>query len=367
MALLPQGASANAGCGCLGGLRALAGSGASAGSAVPRPSPDDEFQRRVNEVVQSEIQNLEAELSRELNGVMSRLMVNRESPSSRRPGSPAGSDKAVARHTRPECKRRWTIAADGAHNLSAMLACAEREQDEESTTTVDAPLPKAVHFSSDGEDMLEVPADGSVKDEEGPRGPPTTPCTPHWSPSSIPMNDEDASPSSPSLKKGTQSGWHADALDFGDMWLAAAAAARRGSASVDSIVDLVQSERERWAIEKQELEERLQELKDHQQTLVAQQRENPEKEKLKQKLSELRQAIKAKNRFGAWVCERHMQESDDEEENEPPKNTLREELRKKVAELERELRQARREARAVRGSLSSNDSPRAPARGGSRD
>merc|ERR1712083_491179 len=67
-----------------------------------------------------------------------------------------------------------------------------------------------------------------------------------------------------SPNRGSGVNWRVDAMDMGDR-LAATAAAKKGSASVDSIVDLVASERERWAEEKQKLEERVDELKKEQQ------------------------------------------------------------------------------------------------------
>merc|ERR550525_670238 len=101
--------------------------------------------------------------------------------------------------------RRWTAAADGNDSLAAMLGRSE--------------LTEANEASSDSDKS------GSTSQA-----------------------------SRPSLV------WRIDALDCGDR-LAASAAARKGSASVDSIVDLVQSERDRWADEKSALEARLEELK----------------------------------------------------------------------------------------------------------
>eukprot|EP00913_Durusdinium_trenchii_P006754 g6350.t1 len=93
--------------------------------------------------------------------------------------------------------------------------------------------------------------------------------------------------------------WRADALD--------------GHTSIDSIVALVEAERERWDEEKQALEAKLEELKDHLRSMQAQLSPDAEKQALKAQYQELRKAMKARSRFGAWVCERHMIESDDEE------------------------------------------------------
>merc|ERR1712203_175953 len=134
--------------------------------------------------------------------------------------------------------------------------------------------------------------------------------------------------------------WRVDALDVGDR-LAANAAAKKGSASVDSIVDLVQSERERWADEKRALEEKVDELKKEQQ--MRRRGFDPEKEALKAQVQELRATMKLRSRFGAWVCERHMQESDEEEDAEDEK----EELRETLTSLKSELKTLKRRATAA--------------------
>merc|ERR550525_1459251 len=189
--------------------------------------------------------------------------------------------------------RRWTAAADGNDSLAAMLGRSE--------------LTEANEASSDSDKS------GSTSQA-----------------------------SRPSLI------WRIDALDVGDR-LAASAAAKKGSASVDSIVDLVQSERERWEEEKQALETRLEELKQERaQQLTTLRRQDPEKEDLKQQLQELRKIVKTRSRFGAWVCERHMQESDDEGDDD--RNADKEVLRTQLAELEEQLRKARREAKEARAS-----------------
>jgi len=134
--------------------------------------------------------------------------------------------------------------------------------------------------------------------------------------------------------------WRADALDMGDR-LASSSAAKKGGASVDSIVDLVTAERERWEEEKQALETRLEELKQEQQAMMTD-RKDPEKESLKAQLQDLRKTIKSRSRFGAWMCERHMQESDDEDDGNADKEVLRAQLQA----LREEVRSARLEARA---------------------
>lgn len=145
-----------------------------------------------------------------------------------------------------------------------------------------------------------------------------------------------------SEKSSSSTTWRVDALDFGDR-RAAVTAAKKGSASIESIIELVQTERERWNDEKQALEARLEELKAQQQQCSAVLPLDPEKEALKQQVHDLRQTMKLRSRFGAWVCERHMQESDDEEEEEV-RNAEKEALRSEMQLLEAELKKARAEA-----------------------
>ncbi|CAE7817966.1 unnamed protein product [Symbiodinium sp. CCMP2592] len=145
----------------------------------------------------------------------------------------------------------------------------------------------------------------------------------------------------------------ADALDVGEYW-AAETAAKKGKTSIDSIVALVQAERERWDEEKEALEANMEELKDRKLRSAWNREEaarSPDAEKqaetcsaekdlpsfrrqlrqmqaLKREHQELRKVIKARSRFGAWVCERHMKESEDEETD-----TEKEALRRKISDL----------------------------------
>eukprot|EP00933_Yihiella_yeosuensis_P023455 TRINITY_DN18268_c0_g1_i1.p1 TRINITY_DN18268_c0_g1~~TRINITY_DN18268_c0_g1_i1.p1 ORF type:complete len:421 (-),score=59.71 TRINITY_DN18268_c0_g1_i1:443-1705(-) len=134
--------------------------------------------------------------------------------------------------------------------------------------------------------------------------------------------------------------WRQDALDVGEN-LAASTAVKRGSASVESIIALVQTERERWELEKQNLETRLEDLKEELRAMQSKHRPDAEKEALKKQYQELRKAMKERSRFGAWVCERHMQESDDEEEPNRLRSAEKEELRHDIAELTAKIRAAR--------------------------
>ncbi|CAK0909804.1 unnamed protein product, partial [Prorocentrum cordatum] len=97
------------------------------------------------------------------------------------------------------------------------------------------------------------------------------------------------------LMAGRLVGGRANALDVGDK-LACSSAARSGGASVDSIVDLVEAERELWAEERLALEARLEELREQQKLRLAQEGggagADPEKESLRKRVQELRGAIK---------------------------------------------------------------------------
>lgn len=148
--------------------------------------------------------------------------------------------------------------------------------------------------------------------------------------------------------------WRADALDVGEN-LAAEAAAKKGHMSVDSIVALVQEERERWEEERQALELRVEELKEKLRSMQAVHSPDAEKRALKVEQQELRKVIKARSRFGAWVCERHMVESDDEETD-----GEKEELRRQMASRFAQLRAAR--AAAGAGSALSSESDASPIR-----
>ncbi|CAE7453140.1 unnamed protein product [Symbiodinium natans] len=128
--------------------------------------------------------------------------------------------------------------------------------------------------------------------------------------------------------------WRADALDVGEN-LAAEAVAKKGM-SVDSIVALVQEERERWEEERQALELQAEELKEQLRSMQAVHSPDAEKKALKSEHQELRKVMKARSRFGAWVCERHMAESDDQETD-----AEKEELRRRTAAVFVTLRAAR--------------------------
>lgn len=84
--------------------------------------------------------------------------------------------------------------------------------------------------------------------------------------------------------------WRADALDVGEN-LAAEAAAKKGHTSIDSIVALVEAERERWDEEKQALEAKVEEFKEQLRSMQAQHSPDAEKQALKAQYQELRKAM----------------------------------------------------------------------------
>jgi hypothetical protein len=112
----------------------------------------------------------------------------------------------------------------------------------------------------------------------------------------------------------------------------------------------VQHERDRWGEEKAALEARLEELKVLNETRAKVQID-PEKVEMRKKLQELRDTMKARSRFGAWVCERHMEESDDDEDPQEQANRAeRDRLRNQMGALEAKLREARQKAGMVSSS-----------------
>lgn len=296
--------------------------------------------RQVQDMVAAEMKNFEENLAKELQSVLGRLFKT----SGQAPSVEVADDTRVTlpRH-RHDCRRRWTCTGDGSDSLSNMLLCAAPTDDsEELPQEEDAQARSSTERTpaSDYEERKrkfisfdELPSleDGTEDAEEA-----------------APQNsegEEHTDVEETSLKSGSSVVWRIDALDCGDR-LAASAAAKKGSASVDSIVELVESERERWAEEKVTLEARLEELKEQRQMF----RRSPDAEKaeLKRQVQELRETMKQRSRFGAWVCERHMQESDDEETS--PGNLEKEELRATMATLEAELREARAQAATGAGA-----------------
>jgi hypothetical protein len=106
-----------------------------------------------------------------------------------------------------------------------------------------------------------------------------------------------------------------------------------------SVLAIVHSEREKWMQEKQEMEERLSELKARHE-VQAKPNIEKEKEDLKKQIADLRKTVAERSRFGAWVCEKHINESDDDDDSEGELNE-KEKLRQQLEALESKLRTAR--------------------------
>lgn len=341
--------------------------------------PEPEHVRdQVNNMILAEVHVLKDCLAKELEGAISRLakqQAHSRKKKERQLPDPEddsresqGQDVAV----RPN-RRRWTAAGDGSEGLHAILrrqveACDDLEGRSCATSTVGtSPCttpPSSCAPSICGSKVVRICFERhreEVEQEE---------------------SEEDAEVEEPhEVQKRRVSGssdqsvhshhsslaWRADALDFGDR-LAAAAAAKKGSLSFDSIVELVQAEQERWADEKNALEARLEELKAQLREQQVRRNPDPEKEALRKQCVNLQKVMKARSRFGAWVCEKHMQESDDEDCDQV-KQDEKEELRKQLSELGSKLRAAQCQAGReppgpIRGALRSTahgPSPRAVA------
>lgn len=72
---------------------------------------------------------------------------------------------------------------------------------------------------------------------------------------------------------------------------------------------------------------------------------DPEKEQLRCTIRELTLESKARSRFGAWVCKKHMEDSDDDAESSARQKEL-EALRLELGTLQRQVQAARREGSA---------------------
>jgi len=356
------------GCGCLALFHKPparpSGRGDKAPEAQAAPTEAIEhavLRQQVQEMVAAEMKGLEDSLSKELQSVFGRLLKaeaaqHASAPTSRRSSVPSCPSPEGDAHQDEEPlplrrlsdpRRRWTIAADGVDSLKSFLRGVSPARDEEDENELPAHVQRRKNSGGPPRFRLEVP---QQDDDEGHR---------MSSKSSTASDDgrrRSLSNDSPRLSvrsehelpvsraesvrsSGSSVVWRIDALDCGDR-LAASAAAKKGGADIDSIVDLVGSERERWAEERLALEARLEELKEQRQAF--RRAPDPEKAELKRKVQELRETMRVRSRFGAWVCERHMQESDDEEES--PSNLEKEQLRGVLAGLEAELREARVQA-----------------------
>mmetsp|Transcript_94279 Transcript_94279/g.264028 ORF Transcript_94279/g.264028 Transcript_94279/m.264028 type:complete len:415 (+) Transcript_94279:2-1246(+) len=364
-------------------MRGGSGSGLSGLEAV------SDLHTQVRDSILYELRTLREQLSSELSGVIERLNKAEASEKEKREHDDHPCAFKVGRHLdddvvdasprihrRPTGKRRFTASADGKDSLADLLknsmlptassaedtienssnesfkAVVSQEADIEPDRSVSRESASSFRGKtsfSEGrknlhariEERLNEVHQHQVEEEHG---------DVRRDERQEPMEDTRSDISTPSCSSTI---WRLDALDWGDR-LAANAAAKKGTASVESIVELVETERDRWATEKQGLEARLEEVKEQLQTFETP--SDTEKNALKRQVAELRQTIKVRSRFGAWVCERHMQESDDEEEDDELRNADKEALRIQLQQVETELREARRTVAAAPVAIGTSSS-----------
>lgn len=321
------------------------------------------LQEQVQELVFSEMRKIEESLSKELQAALARLLkANSSAPDleSEVPVSAASSSASAAaqgtedgtpmshRRKRFDGRRRWTCAADGAESLATILRRAA-EEDEAEEAAIEATSKSPVRVPIKPSILSREPSHQALVRKRTSFDRQITP------PESDHEEDEqEALMDQESGKSGSSVVWRIDALDCGDR-LAASAAAKKGSASVNDIVELIQSERDSWAQEKGALEARLEDLKEQREKQRREQGHDSEKALLKQKVQELRETISRRSRFGTWFCAQHMQESDDEEDETLPSE--REELRETLMTLQAELRRVQK-AQAQGQGISDSTSPK---------
>ncbi|CAJ1333226.1 unnamed protein product [Effrenium voratum] len=348
-----------------------------------------ELEKKVKSVLEPHLVSLKATLTDELQGAMQRLIKGNASSSSSskwkaqsadlengaasmesssfavrvadavgEEGLPKAEDLPMVR--RP-AKRRWTTATGsigGALSTAMLRVVVPTLLDCDTPATSTVVSAAASEVASDGSEpsrrssLKDVEAKASRKPRITFQGVEAT-CGSDA--------DDDEEVQDAGHPRGSDRGsdtssvvWRADALDVGEN-LAAEAAAKKGHTSVDSIVALVQTERERWEEEKQALEARAEELKEQLRAMQAVHRPDAEKEALKKEYQDLRKAMKARSRFGAWVCARHMMESEDEETD-----AEKEELRRKMSELSAKLRAAKAAMGAASSESDVSPSRRSP-------
>ncbi|CAE7453152.1 unnamed protein product [Symbiodinium natans] len=325
----------------------------SEGSGQPQIEEGDmlPLERQVREAMRPHLATLQEAILRELEGAKERLQVPK-SPASKYMRSqtaaactadvaselPADSQCDLkAAHPSTRYQRRWTTSMGIGGFLDPSLEDVEAPL--EDTDLADPLVEEIKDGSSSGHRKPSRITFEGLGQQSG-----DDPSAPDTSEEDMPMTRQRTGSDTSSVN------WRADALDLGEC-LAAETAAKKGKTSVDSIVALVQAERERWEEEKEALEASVEEFKEKLRSLQAARSPDAEKQALKREHQELRKAMKARSRFGAWVCERHMKESEDEETD-----AEREELRRQMSELFVRLRAAK----AVVGAASSESdvSPR---------
>lgn len=315
------------------------------------------LQELVRGIMSDEVQNFEAKLDQEIEEVQDKMQIN-NSGSHRSNSLPAEAFRLLGGQIRPDIKsslsagtpwltvranprRRFTAAADGKDSMdqvvkSIMLEDGEDNVDDSSPSECSSDIIKPKRLTRFSDDFMGT--NPKEDNEVGIRHISTTE-------DDIVGDEIQSILSTPSCSSTT---WHLDALDFGDK-LATTAAAKKGRTSVESIVALVQMERDRWQGEKAALQGKLEEMREQ----VKHTKRPPdfEHEALKLQLATLRHAVKLRSRFGAWVCERHMQESDDESEDGV---SCKENLRSEISELGAEIKKVRGVVAAGKAEGSSN-------------
>jgi len=358
------------------------------GSAVKKPDKE-EVEQKVTRILEPHLVSLQATLTDELGGAMQRLLKAQGASGSARkwkaerdtleaPGNfvratsageapvqeadlPKDEDLPLVRRT---CKRRWTTATGsiGGALSTAILRIGvggSLEGDTPGASTVVSAAASATLaiFEEVASECSEISRRPSLKDNDSKSSrikPRITFEGMEGTTANCESDEEEANPRSDRGSDTSSVAWRADALDVGQN-LAASAAAKKGTTSVDSIVALVQVERERWEEEKQALEAKIEDLKEMQRSLQATNQPDAEKEALKKEYQDLRKAMKARSRFGAWVCARHMMESEDEETD-----AEKEELRRKMSELSAKLRAAKAAVGAASSESDVSPSRRSP-------
>lgn len=344
------------------------------GFTIKKPEKE-ELEKKVTCILGPHLVSLQATLTDELEGAMQRLLKAqgharssnarkwkavstlevpdnfvRATSADQAPGQagqeadlPKDEDLPMARRT---CKRRWTTATG---TIGGALSTAVLGLALEGDTPVASTVASAA-ASEVASECSEISRRPSLKDNDS-KSSRSKPRITFEGMEGTAANcesdgeeNEDANPRSDKGSDTSSVAWRADALDVGQN-LAAEAAAKKGTTSVESIVALVQVDRERWEEEKQALEARIEELKEQQRSLQATNQPDEEKEALKKEYQDLRKAMKARSRFGAWVCETDAE---------------KEELRRKMSELSAKLRAAKAAAGAASSESDVSPSRRSP-------
>lgn len=316
--------------------------------------PDVPLESMVREAMKPHLAALQEAILHELEGAQERLQVPKSPVSKFARSQTATVSIDVTQPESQPCgkahpstcfQRRWTTSLGLAALTTACLdTSVEDEVLEEQDADLADPLVGAGKDCSDGHRKPSRITFEGLGQQSGC----DEPAAPDTSDEEMPMARQRTGSDTSSVN------WRADALDVGEYW-AAETAAKKGKTSIDSIVALVQAERERWDEEKEALEANMEELKEKLRSMQAARSPDAEKQALKREHQELRKVIKARSRFGAWVCERHMKESEDEETD-----TEKEALRRKISDLFVRLRAARAAAGAASSESDVSPTRRCP-------